>query len=124
MIKEIIVVEGRDDTSAIKRAVEADIIETHGYGISSLTIELLKKAYESRGLIIFTDPDYAGELIRKRLVSLFPKSKHAYLMQDEATKKGNIGIENASPENILKALSKVQSICEDNREFLKEDMIK
>ena len=47
MIKEIIVVEGRDDTLAIKRAVEADTIETHGFGISEETWKLLEKAYHS-----------------------------------------------------------------------------
>lgn len=60
-IKEFIVVEGRDDTTAIKRAVEADTIETNGSAINQATIEKIKRAQETRGVIIFTDPDYPGE---------------------------------------------------------------
>ena len=71
-IKEIIVVEGRDDTAAIKRAVDAQTIETHGYGIKKQTWKLIEKAYRERGIIIFTDPDYAGMEIRRRLTEAFP----------------------------------------------------
>ena len=67
MIKEIIVVEGRDDTAAIRQSVDAVTIETHGYGIRQSTWELIDKAYETTGIIIFTDPDTAGEQIRRRL---------------------------------------------------------
>lgn len=48
-IKEIIVVEGRDDTTAIKRAVDADTIETNGSAVSKMTIEKVKLAQEKRG---------------------------------------------------------------------------
>ena len=48
-IKEAIVVEGRDDTAALKKAVDAFIIETHGFGISRNTWDLLAKAYEEKG---------------------------------------------------------------------------
>lgn len=106
-IKEAIVVEGRDDTAAVQKAVEALIIETHGYGISKKTWELLEKADKEKGLIIFTDPDYSGEEIRRRITAKFPKSKHAYMPRKKATKKDDIGIENASPESILEALSKI-----------------
>ena len=59
-IKEIIVVEGRDDTAAVKRAVDGQTIQTHGYGIKKETWQLIEKAYNEKGIIIFTDPDYAG----------------------------------------------------------------
>ncbi|MCQ2553838.1 MAG: ribonuclease M5, partial [Clostridia bacterium] len=58
-IKETIVVEGKDDETAVLAAVDANIIITHGYGIRPQTIELIKKAYETTGIIIFTDPDHA-----------------------------------------------------------------
>ena len=64
VIKEVILVEGRDDTAAIKRAVNAQTIETHGYGIRKETWALLEKADREKGLIIFTDPDFAGNQIR------------------------------------------------------------
>ena len=65
MIKEVIVVEGRDDEAAVKKAVDAEIITTHGYGISQKTYRRIEEAYERCGIIIFTDPDFAGENIRK-----------------------------------------------------------
>ena len=71
-IKEIIVVEGRDDTDAIKKSVDAVTIETHGYGITKATWELIEKAYKEKGIIVFTDPDHAGEQIRRRILEKFP----------------------------------------------------
>lgn len=103
-IREVIVVEGRDDVSAVLRAVDADILCTHGYGIAENTIDLIKKAYETRGIIIFTDPDHAGLNIRKKLTQLFPDAGQAQLARSQAERGGDIGIENAGPEAILKAL--------------------
>lgn len=59
-IKETIIVEGRDDTAAIKRSVDALTIETHGYGIRQETWELIARAEAGTGIIVFTDPDHAG----------------------------------------------------------------
>ena len=103
-IDEIIVVEGRDDESAVKAAVEAQVIITSGYHIRKATFDILRKAYEGPGLVIFTDPDSAGEAIRRRLAKEFPKAKHAFLIREDAIKGDDVGIENASPESILKAL--------------------
>ena len=109
-IDEIIVVEGRDDTAAVLRGVDALTIETHGYGIREETWSTLEKAYETRGLIIFTDPDPAGERIRKRLKDRFPKAKEAFLERSEAAKNGDIGIENAEPEVIRKAILNAHAV--------------
>lgn len=106
-IREAIVVEGRDDTQAVLRAVNAMTIETHGFGISEDTWKELERAYERQGLIIFTDPDYAGKQIRKRISGRFPAAKQAYISQTRATKKNDIGIENATPEDIREALKRV-----------------
>jgi len=106
IINETIVVEGRDDTAAIKRAVAAHTIETHGFGISAQTWQLLQKAYDTTGIIIFTDPDFAGEQIRRRITARFPNAGQAYLDRQDASAGGDIGIENGSPEEIRTALSK------------------
>ena len=106
-IEEIIVVEGRDDTAAIRQAVDAVTIETHGFGIREETWQLIEKAYQAKGIIVFTDPDTAGEQIRRRIMKRFPEAKEAFLDQSLAAKAGDIGIENASPEAIRDALSKV-----------------
>ena len=67
-IKEIIVVEGKDDTAAIKKAVDADTIETNGSAINDrVQFNKIRLAQETRGVIIFTDPDFPGEKIRKTI---------------------------------------------------------
>lgn len=109
MIKEVIVVEGRDDIAAVKRAMDVELIATSGFGISQKTLERIKKAQERCGVILFTDPDSAGERIRKTISAKVPGCKHAFLPRELATKNGDIGIENASPESIRDALSKVKT---------------
>lgn len=125
MIKEIIVVEGRDDTSSVKRAVDAEVIETHGLGITKETIERIKLASVRRGVIIFTDPDYPGEKIRNIISKEVKNCKHAFLSKDKAIKDGDIGIENAKPTDIIDALKKarVESTVKRN-EFSKSDLFK
>ena len=105
-VREVIVVEGRDDTNAVLRAVDGLTIETHGFGIKKETWDLLEKAYREKGLIILTDPDYSGEEIRRKLTARFPESRQAFLIRSEAEKKGDIGIENAQPEDIAEAIRK------------------
>ena len=107
VIEEIIVVEGRDDTAAIRQAVDAVTIETHGFGIREEIWEMIDRAYRTKGIIVFTDPDTAGDLIRGRILERFPQAKEAFLDQAHAAKAGDIGIENASPESIREALGKV-----------------
>lgn len=109
LIKEVIVVEGKDDTTAIKRAVDADTIETNGSAIGKEVLARIALANERRGIIIFTDPDHAGERIRKIVASHAPGCKHAFLPQEKALYKGDIGIENASPEAIRQALAELRT---------------
>lgn len=109
MIKEIIVVEGKDDTTAIKRAVDADTIETGGSAIGQDVLKRIALAQSRRGVIIFTDPDHAGERIRKIIAAKVPGCKHAFITQEQAQYKGDIGVENASVETIRQALASVKS---------------
>lgn len=124
MIKEVIIVEGKDDEAAVKKAVDAEIIITHGYGIKRETYKRIETAYKNKGIIIFTDPDHAGENIRKKIVNKFPGSKHAYLTRKEAIKEKDIGIENASPESIIEALNKAKASSINTKQvFSMEDLI-
>ena len=109
LIKEIIVVEGKDDTTSIRRAVDADTIETGGSALNKATIERIRMAQARRGVIIFTDPDHAGERIRKLISEQVPGCKHAFITQEEATLKDDIGVENASPDVIRRALSQLRT---------------
>ena len=108
-IKEVIVVEGKDDISAVKNAVDAEVFQVNGHAVrKNKSIEILKLAYENKGLIILTDPDYAGEEIRKYLCRHFPNAKNAYISRASGTKDGDIGVENASPDDIITALEKAR----------------
>ncbi|WP_412989546.1 ribonuclease M5 [Pediococcus siamensis] len=108
-IKEVIVVEGKDDTVRIKKAVNADTLETRGSAISEETIAQIRRLQEQRGVIVFTDPDFSGEKIRKTISAEVPNVKHAFLARRDAvpSKKGSLGVEHATPEAIRAALSKV-----------------
>lgn len=108
-IEEIIVVEGRDDTAAINRAVTAQTIETHGFGMNEKMWRQIDRAYKSCGIVLFTDPDRAGENIRRKIKERYPLCKEAFLPRREAVKKGDLGIENAAPEAIVEALLKTRS---------------
>jgi ribonuclease M5 len=88
-IKEIIVVEGKDDESAVKLAVDAEVIITSGFGITEETFRRIEFAQEKKGVIVFTDPDYAGEQIRKRINRRIKGCKNAYLSRKEARKNNN-----------------------------------
>lgn len=110
MIREVIVVEGKDDTAAIRRAVEADTIETGGSAIDADVYRRIALAQQRRGVIIFTDPDHAGERLRRLITERVPGCKHAFLAQEEASSRtGDIGVEHASPELIRKALREVKT---------------
>lgn len=125
-IKEIIVVEGKDDTVAIKRAVEADTIETNGSAIDQKIIEQIKLAAEVRGVIIFTDPDFPGEKIRKKIIEKVPNCKHAFLPKELAKQKNGkkIGVEHAKPEDIRKALKGAHLMETEPLEIItKQDLI-
>lgn len=122
-IKEAIIVEGRDDTAAINRAVSALTIETHGFGMPESMWGIIEKAYENQGIIIFTDPDYAGEKIRRKIAQRFPACKQAFLPKGKALKNGNVGVENATPEDIVEALQHAHCTSEDRKNaFTEEDL--
>lgn len=125
MIKEVIVVEGKDDILAVKRAVDAELIATSGLGLNDKIMERIKNAAQRCGIIVFTDPDFPGEKIRKMIQAEVPSCKHAFLPRELATKNGDVGIENASPDSIKDALSKVKTeISSDRFEFTINDLVK
>lgn len=125
MIKEVIVVEGKDDISAVKRAVDAEVIATNGYGFPKGVKERIIKANNERGIIILTDPDYAGERIRSKIAAMVDNCKHAFIPLEDGMKDGDIGVENASKEAVIKALqmARFEEVVK-RTEFTKNDMLK
>ena len=114
-IQEVIVVEGKDDTKRIKMAVNADTIETRGSAISDDTLDQIAELQEKRGVIVFTDPDYSGEKIRKTIREAVPGVKHAFLKRKDAVPdhQGSLGVEHASPEVIREALKNLYTEVPD-----------
>lgn len=101
MIKELIVVEGKNDAHAVRKAFgEVDIIWTEGYGLTKKKLDYIAEMANRNGVIVLTDPDTVGEQIRNRIREHVPSAKHVYLAKKVATKLGDIGVENAAPEDI------------------------
>ncbi len=110
IIEEIIVVEGKDDTKRIQEVVSADTIETIGSAINENILQQIEHAQEIRGVIVFTDPDFSGEKIRKIIMEAVPEVKHAFLPRAQAKgkkKNRSLGVEHASDAAILEALNRV-----------------
>ena len=115
-IREAIVVEGRYDKNTLAQIVDAPILETSGFGIfkDKKQLQLLRKVAQTRGLIVFTDADGAGFLIRNHIRSAIPAKflKHAYtpdILGKERRKaapgkEGKLGVEGMTREVILEAL--------------------
>lgn len=128
-IEEIIVVEGKSDTKRVQQVVEADTIETNGSALSEETLLKIEHAEKVRGVIVFTDPDFSGEKIRKQITEVVPTAKHAFISRKkgEPQKKGNsLGVEHASDETIIEALRNVSTPTTDSfdSEIKNEDLIR
>lgn len=123
MIKELIVVEGINDTKRLKSFFDVETIETHGMGLNRDTIELIRQLNEKRGVILFLDPDTPGEKIRKRLNEEIPGLKNAFVMKEDARTKKKVGIEHASKEVLKEALDHLVTYCEMKDSLSMEEFI-
>ena len=124
-IKEVIVVEGRYDKNTLSQIVDTVIIETGGFGVFSdkEKLNLLRRMAEKRGLIILTDGDGAGFMIRNYLKGTLSKEnvKHAYIpdiygrekRKSSPSKEGKLGVEGMKPDVIISALKRAGATFED-----------
>ena len=123
-IKEAIVVEGRYDKNTLSQILDAPILETSGFGIfkDKQQMALLRRIAETRGLIVFTDSDGAGFVIRNHIKSAIPGKflKHAYIpdiygkekRKTAPGKEGKLGVEGMTREIILEALRRAGATIE------------
>jgi ribonuclease M5 len=121
-IKEVIVVEGYHDLAKLKAIYpEIDVYITNGSEISENTLVELKVLNESRGLILFLDPDYQGERIRRILSDYVGPTKHAFLTKKDCINKNKtkVGIEHANSTKIIEALSSVYTMKKDIKDSVK-----
>lgn len=115
-VKEVIVVEGRYDKAFLASFLDAIIVETRGFGLFSdkETLALLRRLAEARGLVVLTDSDGGGFVIRNYLKGVLRPElvKHAYIpdvmgkekRKSSPSKEGKLGVEGMRPEVILEAL--------------------
>jgi len=123
MIKEVIVVEGKCDIAAVQKAVDADCLATGGYSLLRNALSSIEAAYIRRGIIILTDPDSAGERIRKYLTDRFPNAKQAFIPKRQAQSTDDVGVECASASAIRTALDRTHYCSMERRyEFSMQDL--
>ena len=127
-IKEAIVVEGRYDKNALSQVVDAVILETSGFGVfkDAERLALLRRLAEQQGLIVLTDSDGAGFVIRNYLKGAIPPGqvKHAYIpdiygkerRKRAPSREGKLGVEGMPPEVLLEALRRAGAQAEDSPE--------
>ena len=127
-IREAIVVEGRYDKNTLSQIVDAPILETAGFGIfkDKQQMKLLRKVAQIRGLVVFTDADGAGFVIRNHIKSAIPGKylKHAYIpdipgkerRKSAPGKEGKLGVEGMTPDIILQALRNAGATIEGETE--------
>ena len=104
-IKETIVVEGKSDVIKLSNYIKANFIITNGTHLSKTTLELIRKAQATSGVIIFTDPDHPGTYIRNKINEAVSGCKNAFIIADDARDKHKVGVEHADQETIMKALA-------------------
>jgi len=112
-IKEIIVVEGKNDTKNLQRFFDCDTIETHGTCLSKWTLSYIKKAQKTRGVIIFTDPDAPGEKIRAQINEKINGCKNAFIPKNKAKTTKKVGIEHAKQADLEASLSHLMTFDKD-----------
>lgn len=117
-VREVIVVEGRYDKNALRQAVDATVVETKGFGVFNdrERLALLRRLAAERGLILLTDSDGAGFVIRNFLKGTIPRSqlKQAYIpdvpgkerRKTAPGKEGKLGVEGMPPAVLLEALER------------------
>lgn len=125
-IKEVIIVEGRYDVNTLSQIVDATIVETSGFGIFKDKDKqgMLRSLAERRGIIIFTDSDGAGFVIRNFISGIVDSRyiKNAYIpdiqgkekRKNAPSKEGKLGVEGMSPEIIINALKQAGATIDDN----------
>ena len=123
-IREAIIVEGRYDKNTLAQIVDAPILETSGFGIfhDRQRLALLRRLAETRGIIVLTDSDGAGFVIRNYLRGAIDPSqvKHAYIpdiagkerRKRAASKEGKLGVEGMRPDVLLEALRRAGATIE------------
>lgn len=125
IIKEVIVLEGKSDTNKIQKLFDVDTYETSGSALNKKKIDFIKKIANSKGIILFFDPDYAGEKIRNILIQEIPNCKNCFLDRNLSFKKtaNKKGVAEANDEAIIEAINKVATFDSKNKSLSWEEYL-
>lgn len=104
-IRELIIVEGRNDTLTLKRYFDCDTLETNGTDLNDTKIAMIQRAQKKRGVIVFTDPDSPGNRIRNEINTRVPGCLNAFVDKVNARTDKKVGVEHAEKEVLEEALS-------------------
>lgn len=117
----VVVVEGKDDTIRLKQFFPGiETIETNGSAVSKAVLAEIKQLSKTREIIVFTDPDFNGERIRRIVTEAVPTAKQAFITRKEGEpgKSGNsLGVEHASKSAIERALSDLHEVESNEAEL-------
>lgn len=116
-IKELIVVEGNHDKAKLEKLFDCKVVTTHGLALDKETIEYIRKANETCGVIVLTDPDFPGEKIRNQIIDAGINCQHIFVDKKKAIGKRNVGIEYVSDDDLILAFNDVVNF-DSNKESL------
>ena len=122
-IQEVIVVEGHHDTATLKQYFDCDTIETGGAFLSQETIAFIQEVAKQRGIIVFTDPDHAGNTIRQKIQQAVPDAKHAFIAKDKAKTAKKVGVEHANKKDLQEALMHLMTFKDADMKITMQDLI-
>lgn len=135
-IREAILVEGRYDRNVLRQIVDAPVLQTDGFGVfrNKEQLALLRRVAQQRGLIVLTDSDGAGFVIRNHIKSAIPGRylKHAYIpdipgkerRKTAPGKEGKLGVEGMPPEVLIDALLRAGATTEGDAETFSQRITK
>lgn len=109
--KKVIIVEGKNDQHRVKKLLpDVPVLTTNGSAISEEFLNLVKELSKESEIILLLDPDYNGEVIRKKIVSVCPEASHIFINKKDAISKNKkkLGVEHVSLNKLSIALQEIK----------------
>lgn len=109
--KKVIIVEGKNDQHRVKMLLpNVPVLITNGSAVSDEFLDLVKKIAEDSQVVLLLDPDYHGEAIRKKIVSVCPNASHIFVKKEDAISKNKkkLGVEHVSLDKLAIALKDIK----------------
>lgn len=122
-INEVVIVEGKTDSSKLKSIFDVNTIETNGLALSNKKINEIISISKERGVILFLDPDGPGEKIRKKIMEYIPEAKQCFIKKSDIKKGKKIGVAEATVQSIVDAFKNITKFSKLNNSLSWEEYI-